>query len=141
MSVEQNKALDRQWYERINAHDLEGALTLLSPNFVDHALRPDMPAGVEGVRMFFSMQYAAFPDMHATMLDQFGEGDKVVHRIVVEATHQGTLMGIPPTGKRVKFTVMDIIRVADGKMAEHWGEVDTMGLMQQLGVVPPPSHR
>jgi len=140
MSLEQNKALDYQWYERINAHDLEGALALVSPDFVDHE-NPTAPGGLEGLRRFFTMQLAAFPDMHATMLDQFAEGDKVVHRIQVEGTHQGTLMGIPPTGKRVKFTLIDIIRVAEGKMAEHWGETDIMGLMQQLGVVPPPSSR
>ena len=69
MSLEQNKALDYQWYERINAHDLEGALALVSPDFVDHE-NPTAPGGLEGLRRFFTMQLAAFPDMHANLLSQ-----------------------------------------------------------------------
>jgi len=138
MSTEQNKALDRKWNERLNAHDLDGALALLSPNFVEHSSWPGIPGGIEGVRMFFSMRFAAFPDMHGTILDQLADGDKVAHRVSVEATHTGSFMGVPPTGKHVKFTLIDIIRFADGKAVEHWGEVDNLGLMQQLGLVPPP---
>jgi steroid delta-isomerase-like uncharacterized protein len=138
MSPEQNKAVDRRWNELLNAQDLDGALALLSPNFVEHSSVPGMPGGLEGVRMFFSMQLATFPDMHGTILDQLADGDKVVHRVSVEATHMGPFMGIPATGRRVKFTLIDIIRYADGKMVEHWGEVDNLGLLQQLGLVPPP---
>lgn len=139
MSTEQNKALDRKWAELIAAKDLAGAMALVSPDFVDHNLAAaGMPTGIEGLRTFFAMQIAAFPDMHVTILEQIAEGDKVVHRISVEATHLGPLMGIPPTGKRVKFTLIDINRYANGKFVEHWGEVDNLGLMQQLGLVPPP---
>src|SRR5579859_6063290 len=98
MSTEQNKALDRQFAERLNAKDLDGAMALVDPKFVEHESAPGIPAGIEGVRMFFSMQMAAFPDLHATILDQIAEGDKVVHRLSVEATHSGPFMGIPPTG-------------------------------------------
>lgn len=138
MSTEQNKALNRKWAELLNAKDLDGALALLSPNFVEHSSMPGLPGGIEGVRMFFSMLIAAFPDFHGTILDQLADGDKVADRVSVEATHTGPFMGIPATGKRVKFTFMDINRYADGKFVEHWGEVDNLGLMQQLGVVPPP---
>jgi len=138
MSTEQNKALNRKWNELLNAKDLDGALALLSPDFVEHSSAPGIPEGIEGVRMFFSMMMAAFPDFHGTILDQIAEGDKVAQYSSIEATHTGPFMGVPPTGKRVKFATLDITQFADGKVVEHWGEMDNLGLMQQLGLVPPP---
>ncbi len=138
MTTEQNKALNRKWAELINAKDLEGALALVSSDVIDHSSRPGVPTGVEGVRWFFNMQFAAFPDLHGTILDEIAEGDKVVQRLSIEGTNTGMFMGIPPTGKHAKWTQINIIRIANGKVVEHWGEVDTMGMMQQLGLVPPP---
>jgi len=85
------------------------------------------------------MLFTAFPDLHGTIEDLIAEGDKVVDRMTCEGTHQGMFMGAPPTGKRVKWSFIDINRIVDGKIVEHWAEVDTMGIMQQLGLVPPPS--
>ena len=135
MSTEQNKALIRKFEELINSRDLDTALTLLSPEFADHTPAVGLPPGVEGVRAFFTMQFAAFPDSHSTSLDMIAEGDKVVHRMSTEGTHQGEFLGIPATGKRVTMTYIDIWRTADGKLAEHWVEADMMGMMQQLGVM------
>ncbi|NEQ19578.1 MAG: ester cyclase [Microcoleus sp. SIO2G3] len=78
----------------------------------------------------------AFPDGCHTFEDVIAEGDKVVTRGAFSGTHQGEIMGILPTGKQVKFSVIHIDRVMDGKVVEHWGQGDTMALMQQLGVVP-----
>ena len=138
MSTEQNKTLIRRFTDLINAHDADGAFALCSADFVDHALPPGSPAGVESSCRFFKEEFAAFPDLKATMTDLFAEGDKVADRMEIDGTHQGSLMGIPPTGKRVKFSLISIHRIADGKIAEHWSETDMMGLMQQLGVIPPP---
>ena len=138
MSTEQNKALIRKFEELINSRNLDTALTLLSTDFVDHTPPAGLPPGVEGVRAFFTMQFAAFPDGHITSQDMIAEGAKVVHRMSGEGTHQGAFLGIPPTGKRVKWSFIDIWRIADGKLAEHWVEADMMGMMQQLGLVPPP---
>ena len=138
MSTELNKALTRKWAEFLNTKDLEGALALLSPGMVEHSGVPGMPTGVEGIRWFFNMQFAAFPDLHGTILDQIAEGVKVVHRISIEGTNTGRFMGNPPTGKHIKWNHIDILRIADGKIVEHWSQGDTMGLMQQLGLVPPP---
>jgi steroid delta-isomerase-like uncharacterized protein len=141
MSTEQNKALVRQFENLINARDLETALALFSPDFVDHTPPVGLPAGIEGVRLFFTLQFAAFPDGKTTCLDMIAEGDKVVHRMSGEGTHQGTFLGVRPTGKHVTWTFIDIWRIEDGKLAEHWVEADMMGIMQQLGLVPPPpSH-
>jgi predicted ester cyclase len=79
---------------------------------------------------------SAVPDFQITIHDLSAEGDKVV----VRSTHKGEFMGVPPSGKRVSFGVYDTIRMADGKVVEHWGQMDNMGLMQQLGVVPAPGE-
>jgi len=138
MSTEQSKAVIRRFGDLINAGDVDGAFGLCSSNFVDHGLPPGTPPGVESSRQFFKGQFAAFPDLHATVLDMFAEGDKVASRMALEGTHKGPLMGIPPTGRHVKWSFISLHRIADDKIAEHWTEMDTMGLMQQLGVIPPP---
>jgi predicted ester cyclase len=138
MSTEQNKALVREFENLLNARELESALALFNPNFVDHTPEVGLPAGIEGVRMFFTMQFAALPDGKTTSLDMIAEGDKVVHRMSGEGTHQGMFFGIPPTGKHVTWTFIDIWRIEDEELAEHWVEADMMGVMQQLGMVPPP---
>jgi predicted ester cyclase len=79
---------------------------------------------------------AAFPDQHSTIDDQLAEGDKVATRATIRATHRGEFMGIAPTGKHVAFTGILISRVEEGKMAETWTYVDTLGLFQQLGTFP-----
>lgn len=138
MSTELNKTVIRKFEELINSKNLDTALSLFTSDFVDHTPNVGLPPGVEGVRAFFTMQLAAFPDSRSTSLDMIAEGDKVVHRMRTEGTHQGEFLGIPATGKRVMMTYIDIWRIADGKIAEHWVEADMMGMMQQLGLVPPP---
>ena len=86
------------------------------------------------------MFLSAFPDTQMTVEDELADGDKVATRWTATGTHTGELMGIPPTGKQVTVTGMDINRLVGGKIVEHWGEFDQMGMMQQLGVVPAPEH-
>ena len=137
MSVEENKALVRKFEDLINARDLDTALTLFSPDYVDHVPSIGLPPGIEGVRAFFTMQIPHSRIGALTSLDMIAEGDKVVHRLVGEFTHQGEFMGIPPTGKHISWSCIDIWRIADGKFVEHWIEADMMSVMQQLGVLPP----
>jgi predicted ester cyclase len=140
MSTEQNKALIHDLADRINARDVDGAITLFSPHYVEHAVMPGMPAGAEAARMFFSMLFAGFPDVQTTILDMLAEGDKVVVRASTEGTHTGPFLGIPPTGRHAKWSFIDIHRIENGKIIEHWVETDQMSLMQQLGLVPPPQQ-
>jgi steroid delta-isomerase-like uncharacterized protein len=77
----------------------------------------------------------AFPDFRAVIHDLIAEDDKVVTRKTFDGTHEGELLGIPPTGKEVTIELIDILRVADGKITDHWNVVDQLGLMQQLGVI------
>ena len=113
----------------------------LAPDFVEHEeLPPGMPSGREGVKQMTAMMRSAFPDFKATIDDMVAEGDKVVLRMTWKGTHKGEFMGVRPTGKSVSFGVIDIIRIAGGKFVEHWGQMDSMGMMQQLGAMPGPGQ-
>jgi predicted ester cyclase len=76
--------------------------------------------------------------MRVTIEDLVAEGDTVVVRDTTRATHRGAFAGIPPTGKEVRVARIALFRLADGRIAEHWGQVDMLGLLQQLGAVPAP---
>lgn len=142
MSTEQNKALARQLVEEVmNQGNISMIDEIINPDFVEHEeLPPGIPPGREAPKAMFSMLRSAFPDFKATIDDLIAEGDKVVIRHTWTGTHKGEFMGIPPTGKSVSFGVIDIIRIADGKFVEHWGQMDQMAMMQQLGVAPAPAE-
>ena len=140
MSTEQNKALFRRMVEEIfNRGNMSLADEFIAPDFVEHEeLPPGIPPGREGVKQLTAMLRSAFPDFKATIDDMIAEGDKVVVRMTWRGTHKGEFMGIPPTGKSVSFGVIDIVRFAGDKFAEHWGLMDSTSMMQQLGAVPAP---
>lgn len=79
---------------------------------------------------------SAFPDLHITTNDLIAEGDKVIKVWTVNCTHRGELMGIPPTGNKLVVKGIEVFRIAGGKIAELWASMDTLGMMQQLGVIP-----
>ena len=139
MSTEENKALSQRFiYEVLNKKNLQAIDDLIAPDAIDHAAPPGVPPGSEGVKQFLAMVLTAFPDYKETIEDMIAEGDKVVTRSTWQGTHRGAFMGIPPTGKQVKVTSIDISRVANGKFVEHWGLQDVPRLMEQLGVMPTP---
>ena len=138
MSLEENKAIIRRFVEEVQSkHDVDLMDELFSPDFYDHG-RLSTTHTLEESKRFFTMSFVAFPDLRADIHDQVAEGDKVVTRKTFHGTHQGEFMGVPPTGKKVSFDVIDIFRVVDGRISEHWFEGDMMGLMQQLGALPTP---
>jgi steroid delta-isomerase-like uncharacterized protein len=142
MSVEQNKALARQLAEEVlNKGNMSRADEIIAPNFVEHEeLPPGIPPGREAPKMMFTMLRSAFPDFKATIDDMIAEGDKVVIRQTWTGTQKGEFMGMPPTGKSISIGVIDIIHIADGKFVEHWGVMDQMAMMQQLGAIPAPGQ-
>ena len=142
MSTEQNKALARQMIEEIfNQGNVSLVDQIIGPDFVEHEeLPPGISTGREGVKQLPTVFHSAFPDFKATINDLIAEGDKVVISMTWSGTHKGEFMGIPPTGKSVSFGVLDILRVAEGKFVEHWGQTDSMAMMQQLGVIPIPGE-
>ena len=136
---EENKQLVRRFFDEVmNNADVSRVEEFLAADIVDHESFPGTPPGVEGFRQFHAMMHAAFPDLRFEPEDLLAEGDKVVTRGTMSGTHQGQLLDIPPTGKHVTINFIDIVRFEGGKMAEHWGVTDQLGMMQQLGVVPMP---
>lgn len=140
MSTEENKALIRRFVEAADRSDFEEATKCLSPDIVVHM--GGMPGALDLDTFFRFGQawHSAFPDEKTTFEDQIAAGDKVVSRMSSRATHTGELQGIPPTAKRITVSGIWIDRVVDGKIAEHWAQVDMLGVMQQLGAVPTPER-
>jgi predicted ester cyclase len=99
---------------------------------------PGFPSGAEGFKMFFGGLRAAFPDFHYTLEDTLVEGDMVVQRLTGHGAMTGSLMGMPPTGKHAAWPEIHISRMQNGKFVEHWANVDQIGMLQQLGLVPAP---
>ncbi len=126
--------------ELINNGNLAAFDELIAPDFVEHELPPGVPSGREGTKQLFSLLHTAFPDLRAEIEDVVAQDDRVVFHMTWRGTHTGSFMGIPPTGKQFAFEVFDMVRVANGKVAEHWGLMDQMSLMQQLGVIPTPEQ-
>jgi steroid delta-isomerase-like uncharacterized protein len=141
MSAEYNKVIVRQMVEELQSgHNLDVVDALFAADFVDHSVPPGLPPDRAGVKMQFAMFFNAFPDLRVVIHDQVAEGDNVVTRKTFHGTHQGDLSGIPPTGQAVAFDVIDILRVQDGKITDHWNIVDQLGLMRQIGVIPAPEQ-
>ncbi len=139
MSAEENKAIARCVFEEAwNQGNLDPVDEIHSTDFVLHD--PSMPediCGPEGFKQFITMYRIAFPDIHFTIEDQIAEGDKVVTRWTGTGTHRGELMGIAPTGVRGQGVMgITIDQIAGGKIVESWNAWDTLGMLQQLGVVP-----
>jgi predicted ester cyclase len=139
---EENKAVVRRFNELFgecwrtgNADILE---EVLAPEFVYHS--PGAPPDLEGFKQSLLMLSAGLHDLRYTVEDLFAEGDKVADRLTWQATHRGVLMGIPPTGNTVRGEELHISRIVEGKIVERWGQGDNLGMMQQLGAVPPPGQ-
>ena len=141
MSAEKNKAVARRGYEAINQNNLDALDEVVASDITDNDPAPGQAPGLEGVKQYFSSLHAAFPDVRMDVEEMIAEGDKVVARVSVSGTHRGEFMGIAPTGNRVTIKGIDILRVADGKMVEHWGKFDDLGMMQQLGVISEPGQQ
>ncbi len=132
-----NGATLRRFYDLITARDIDGFADLLADDFVEHEVAPGLEPTKAGVKEFFTMYIAAFPDLRFEPEDILPSGDKVVGRVRATGTNTGDFMGMPATGKSVSVEAIDIIRFGDDGLAhEHWGVFDALGMMQQLGVVP-----
>jgi steroid delta-isomerase-like uncharacterized protein len=130
-------AMARRMYELISAGDIDGFSENLADDFVEHEVTPGLAPTKAGVKDFFRMQRAAFPDMRMVADDVIASGNKVVARVRYTGTNQGAFMGMPATGKRVDVQLMDMFLFGDdGRVHEHWGVMDALALMQQIGAVP-----
>ena len=130
-------ATARRMYELISAGDIDGFAEHLADDFVEHEVTPGLAPTKAGVKDFFRMQRAAFPDMRMVADDVIASGNKVVARVRYTGTNQGAFMGMPATGKRADVQLMDMFLFGDdGRVHEHWGVMDALALMQQIGAVP-----
>jgi steroid delta-isomerase-like uncharacterized protein len=140
VSTEDNKRIVRRFAEEIwNEKRLNRAEEIMAQDYVDHGALPGQAPGLEGFRRKGTMWVAAVPDLRVRTEDMFAEGDRVAVRWTAEGTHEGTLLGLPPSGRRFRFGGLSIFRVAEGKVAEQWEAWDTRDLLQQLGAVPTPA--
>ena len=136
MLTDDNKALVQRFYEEIiNQKNLAALNQFVAPNAVNHTVPAGFPQGPD---QFISMHLNAFPDAQATVEDLLADGDKVVARVTYHATHQGALRSISPTGKPITVMGINIFRIENGKIVEHWGLADRVNALRQLGVVPTP---
>ncbi len=140
MSGSSKTLVRRTWEEVVNQKNLDLLDELFAADYVHHdpSLPPDMQRGLDAYRLVLTMFFDAFPDLQGTIEDVVGEGDKVASRLRWRGTHQGELMGIPPSGKQVDFTLQAIHRIAEGKIVEGWVNYDTLGMMRQIGAIPEP---
>lgn len=139
MSTEDNKALVRRYREIYNSNQLDPLGEVLAPDFTPHALMPGVPNTLEGIKQVHQATLAIFPDLRITTDDLIAEGDKVVERWTQTMTHTGApffIGNLPASGKAVRITGCSIYRIQAGKIAEHWAEMDFMGVLRQLGAMP-----
>jgi steroid delta-isomerase-like uncharacterized protein len=135
---ERNKSVIRRFVEEVqNQKSEEAYWELNDPDFVNLApLPPGVSADREGGFAYLFGFMNAFPDSRVTIDDMVAEGDQVVTKKTFTGTHTGDFAGIPATGNKVALQFVDIMRVRDGKIVEHWNCIDQLSLMQQLGVIP-----
>jgi steroid delta-isomerase-like uncharacterized protein len=132
-----NTATVKRMYQLLNDGDVDGFGDLLADDFVEHEVSPGLEPTKDGVKAFFRMYMSAFPDLKMVPEDVVSSGDKVVARTRGTGTHRGEFMGVPATGRSIDVELIDIMGFrGDGLVQEHWGVVDSLKMMQQLGVVP-----
>src|SRR4028118_178354 len=141
VSAEDNKALVRRFVDEVqSAGNIDLIDEICSSEFVNHSTPPGTPPDCQGIKILTAMFRGAFPDSYFTVEDMVAEGDKVVTRKTFHGTHEGEFMGIPPSGRSVSMGLIDIVRISEGRVVEHWSEGDSLGMMQQLGVIPQPGQ-
>jgi steroid delta-isomerase-like uncharacterized protein len=139
MSLEQNKAVVRRWIEagwnQSKNTDPNFVREIFAEDWVDLNPPPGQPAGADGIDHFVAYYRAALPDAQLTIDRMLAEGDEVVFRWTARGTHMGNLGAMPPSGKSVKLTGITWHRLAGGKIVESYAEIDSLTLLQQLGVI------
>jgi steroid delta-isomerase-like uncharacterized protein len=140
-SMAEGVELIRRFYDEVLGDgNIEIVGDLVKDDVVDHEPFPGQPEGIEGVRQFAAMMSAAFSDVSATIGPSLESGELASAQVTLTGRHTGEFMGVPATDKEFEIESIDIIRIEDGKCAEHWGVTDNMALMQQIGAIPEPAQ-
>ncbi len=135
MSVARNKAILQHIFEELNKGDIDIVDELFTEDFVDRYPVPGETPDKEGFKQFLAGLYKSFPDWRWSLEDIFSEGDKVAYRFTMQGTDRGGYIGMPPTGKKINFAGIGILRFDNGKVVERWTLGDSMTLLHQLGVI------
>lgn len=138
MNTDRTKELALRLYERLNAGDAAAVGDLVTPDYDEHSPLPGQGTGRDGAVDRFSMILRGLAP-HFTVEDVITEGDRVVVRWTNAGTHAGEFAGMPATGRTFTIGGIDIYRVRDGLLAEHWDQVDQLSMLGQLGLIPQPS--
>ena len=136
--LQANHDLVTRFVDTVNAQDYDALDALVYPDCLDHDPIPGQPPGIGGLKMSYQVFAATFPDIRFALEDLVAEDDLVVARGVLTGTNSGPFMGIPPTGREMRWTATRMFRIRDGKIAECWLNVDMVGMLIQMGVIPPP---
>ena len=132
MSLEQNKAIVLEMYRAFDRQDIEQGQKFMAADIVGHGMDGVVRKGVDSFIEYAMSMFTVFPDGDHRIDEVIAEGDKVVTCGIFSGTHQGELMGIPPTGKQVQLSFVHIDRIINAKVVEHWGQADIFAMMQQL---------
>ncbi len=136
MSIEQNKQLIRRFYtEVVDGRDYSNLDSFVATDYVDHNAAEDS-CGPEVVRTHLEAIRMTLPDFTIRIEDVFAEDDYVITRVTGRGTHLGEWMSIKPTGREVRLRGINIDRIENGRIVEHWGEADTVGMLVQMGIDP-----
>lgn len=130
------KSLVRRFDDELGAGNLDVIDELVADDVIDHEEFPGLGPNKEGIKRFFAMLRSAFPDLRLEVREMLADGDLVSVRAIATGTHQGDFLGLSSSGKHIEVQVFDILRLRDGQVAEHWGVLDAMAMMQQLGGTP-----
>ncbi len=139
MSIEMNKEIVRRYQEAYNTNNLDALDAVVAPNIQTPGMLPGFAPGLEGLKQLQRATLDAWPDQQVKIEDLIAEGDYVVARISISATPQKEGFGVRPTGKSFKVPGMYLVRIDNGKIVEHLGIEDSLGILQQLGLLPPPA--
>jgi steroid delta-isomerase-like uncharacterized protein len=137
MSPEENREVVQREVAFWNGHDADAVGEVYADSYVGHDPAGTHAGSLEQLKASAAAVFRAFPDFSLTADDVIVEGDMATKRWTGRGTHQGEWMGIPPTGAKIEVTGNNIFRIANGKIVECWAQMDALGLMQQLGVIPP----
>jgi predicted ester cyclase len=137
MATNENLAVFRRLIELgFNEGKLHELDAIVAAEFVEHQFLGE--SGPQGIKALIGQLRTAFPDLKMTIEDTATSGDKVWARLRCQGTHKGPLMGVPPTGRRIDTTALEVCRFAKGRVVEHWGVPDRFAAMTQLGILPGP---
>jgi predicted ester cyclase len=140
MTTETQKMIERIPLEVINNNKFELIDEIYAPNYVEHTPQPGVPPTREGFKQTAMALKKAFPDLHYTIEDVVDGGDKIVHRLTASGTMKGDFAGMRATGKNATWTEIHIGRVVNGRLTEHWGVIDQLSMLVQLGVIESPAR-